>query len=499
MDKDKNQEPVIDNEDIATETNDSEYTFVKERIVTKRSRMGKVLAKLFFDLLVPVCVCLLVCYIYFFVVDKEDDEGGQSLHMSTTENGIIVDESNNDKEEQTTEEIETSDNLETEEKFIELKENIQKMIVTVAVVRGDDGNTEETTKEADEGTRKDPTGETSEGATEKTGGETAEVTTEPVTESNTEATTEDIMKDVDGTTDEATEQGTSQIVENTENTAYYTGVVVSINGPIYILIPQENISGYKELYAIIDTEITLPTTVYDIDETTGMALLKIENAKINSHIREKISVATFEGVNQVNEGSTIVYCGNMIGNTPMFIKGSISNSKNYVTSIDLNYNMLITDIMLKDAYDGFLFNSKGNLVGIVGLSTGGLEVTNVVAGARALDLKYIINNMLNDKRDIYFGITGQEVSAEIEAIAGGNMPKGIYVSTVLIDSPAYNAGIMPGDIIFTIDSLYEPDMNKFRNYIELKEKGDTIQVRVKRKIGNTYNEYSMTLTLESRD
>ena len=399
---------------------EDEYTFVEERIVSKRHRVRRVLTKIFVDLFVPACVCLLVCYIYINTIgDDKEDETIEPVE-TTSENSIVVNGNNNGDEQSV--QNEPSTDMNNEEYLIQLEETIKKMVVVVSVVRDDAHNADK-----------------------------------------------------------------------------YTGVVVSMNGPVYILIPYENIEGYKEINTYVGEEAALPTTVYDIDDATGLAMLKIEDAKITRAHRKMLEVATFEGINQVDAGSSVVYCGSVVGNSPMFMKGNISNTSNYVTCIDLAYNVLITDIVLEEAQDGFLFNSKGNLVGIVGMELGDIELPAFVAGARALDLKYIINNMLNDKKDIYFGITGQAVSAKIEAIAGGSMPKGIYVSSVLIDSPAYNAGIMAGDIIFMIDGLYEPDMNVFRNYIERRTKGDSIQIKVKRKIGNEYNEYSMTVTLNSRD
>lgn len=427
---DKDQKPLIDNENITTE-NSSEYTFVEERIVTKRHRVRRVLTKFFVNLLMPVCACALVCYLYFSFFDKDDDDKDDITETTNGENSIIVNGEPDDNE-QPTGENEDPENLDIEENLIMLEEKIQMMTVTISVIRNSFDEMPPT-------------------------------------------------------------------MEKEDVADYYTGVIISMNGPVYILLPEENITGYKEMHAIIDHEIVLPVTVYDTDEATGLALLKIEDAKMTSAARKKMSVAKFEGFNQVNEGSTVVYCGNVVGNTPMFVKGHISNSKSDVSCLDINYDMLVTDIVLENVHDGFIFNAKGDLVGIVGLSTGNLNIPNVVAGARAFDLEYIINNMLNDKSDIYIGIVGQNVSAEIEAIAGGKMPRGIYISSVLIDSPAYNAGIMPGDIIYSVDGLNEPDMNKFRNYVERKEKGDTIKVKVKRKIGNVYNVYSMVLTLDSRD
>lgn len=456
----KNQKPFTDenikdisaDESMTSENLDEAYTFVEERIVTKPQRARRVLTRIFIDLLVPICVCLIVCYVYVNIMGDDEDNETEGAEQTTTENSIVVNGNEDNRDDKPPvldgEELD----LNKEENLILLEENIKKMVVVVSVVRDKTASLENGNSRDDE---------------------------------------------KDGEDDSKNEIGSE--AEDTEAVDKYTGVIVSMNGPVYILIPYESIEGQKELYTHIGDEPALATTVYDVDYATGLALLKIEDSKITGAYRKQMTVATFEGINQVEAGSTIVYCGNVVGNAPMFMKGSISNSSNHIPCIDMTYNMLITDIVMEDSSDGFLFNSKGNLVGIAGMSSGDIELPNLIAAARAVDLEYIINNMLNDKKDIYLGITGQQVSVEIEAIAGGNMPNGIYVSSVLIDSPAYNAGIMAGDIVFKIDGMYEPDMNMFRNYIERKEKGDTIQIKVKRKIGSSYNEYSMTVTLNSRD
>lgn len=481
-----NQKPFTDEnvkdnsvaDNVTAEKQDENYTFVEERIVTKRQRMRRVLANIFLHLLVPVCVCLAVCYIYINTFGDDDDNEPDESEETTSENSIVVNGNEGNQGNRPPSFGNQEVDLENEENLILLEENINKMVVVVSVVRD----------------------KTSSSAGAKTNEESTEDTDDDINND----TDSDINNDSENKHGDDKDSGNVDYdddidIESYEEIKKYTGVIVSMNGPVYILIPYRNIEGQKEIYTHIGNEPALQTTVYDIDYATGLALLKIEDSKITGAYRKQMTVATFEGINQVDAGSTVVYCGNVIGSAPMFVKGSISNTSNYVSCIDLTYNMLITDIVMDESEDGFLFNSKGNLVGIAGMSHGNIELTNYLAAARAVDLEYIINNMLNDKKDIYFGITGQEVSAEIEEIAGGSMPRGIYVSSVLIDSPAYNAGIMAGDIIFKIDGLYEPDMNVFRNYIERREKGDTIQVKVKRKIGNEYNEYSMTVTLNSRD
>ncbi|MBQ9701041.1 MAG: PDZ domain-containing protein, partial [Lachnospiraceae bacterium] len=288
-----------------------------------------------------------------------------------------------------------------------------------------------------------------------------------------------------------------EIITIIESTKKYTGVIVADEGPIYILIPATSIEDYDEMYTHIGTESMVPTTVYNIDEATGLALLKIEASRITPDRRECMKVSSFEGVKRQEEGQEIVYYGSVVGNSPMFFKGHISNSGNVINCLDINYSLIITDIMYSNVNDGFIFNDRGNLVGISGMEYGDLQLPYMIAGAKAIDLKYIINNMLNDKNNIYFGIYAQNVSPEVEEMAGYDMPKGIYVKNVVIDSPAYNAGIMAGDVITVVGNNHSVTMSAFRKEIESRSKGDTVQIKVKRRIGSVYNTYNLVVYLET--
>lgn len=457
-------------DDIYMENSDNDYTFVQERILTSHSRRFRLLSRVFWNIFIPISAGVTVCLIFYLNLMDEEPVVPKE---TGTENGILINDETDTSDVETTTSIgdkensEHSNNPGSEENLVKLEETIKKMIVVVSVVRDKEENTENRAINGKEESSKP---------------------------SDKDISTSD-------------EYGVGILSEGLENiydgkqVEKYTGVVVSMYGPVYVLLQYENIKDYKELYVHIGDSIILETTVYDVDYVTGLALLKIEKSKVTEEVRNAISVAAFRNENKTIEGTDIVYCGNVVGKGPMFMKGHISNSSNDVSCIDLNYNMLITDIMFENAKDGFLFNGKGNLVGIVGLAVDKLQLVlpSVVAGASAMDLTYIINNMLNEKKDIYFGITGQEVSAKIEEIAGGSMPRGIYVSSVRIDSPAYNAGIMPGDIIYMIDKINEPDMVNFSKCIQTKAKGDTVKVGVKRKIGNEYNVYTMKVILDNRD
>lgn len=430
-------------------SNEEEYRFVEEHVVSRKQRIRRFFGKILVHVLLPVCICVIVCYIFLRSSGAFDDENPVETTEETTENGVII-----EREESTTGEL-VEPPLSDEEILKKLEERLSFKVVVVSVER-----------------------EMEEMDSEKQDETTAE--SESLEQNEEEQETLDGQKTI-------------------KEISKYTGAVVSASNHIYILIPSSSIEGYKEISVHLPYETSVEASVYDIDEDTGLALLKIESTKVPQHVRSKISVVAFSRNVDNNKGASVVYCGNVIGSEPMFIKGHVSNGSNQVMCTDLNYNLLITDIALANINDGFIFNSDGNLIGIVGLSYGTLEMPDVIAGGEAIDLRYIIDNMLNGRKDIYLGIKGHEVTSQIEEIVGTNMPEGIYVNSIVIDSPAYNAGLVTGDIIVSIGNITNPDMDSFRDFIEGKSKGDTVVIKVRRRIGSDYNEYTMPIVLNSRD
>lgn len=483
--KEKNS---FENKENVTDTKEQEYTFVKERVISKRARIGKLMFKLLLNIVLPACVGLGVCYLYLTSsgrINTDDDETTET----TSQNVISVGDN------PSTEQATTEKPLSEEEELMLLEEKLNKMIAVVSVTRE---KTEEELAEENAGAEPgNQQGEESgeDGLSEE---DEAELKKEESTAGETETTGNAEEESVIG------ELQDTNFLDGRENddgtvTVKYTGAIVSVNGPVYIMIPYSSVENGKDIVTYFHDGSAAATTVYDVDYETGLALLKVENTKVAADTRKELSAITVVGSEDIDKGSYVVYCGNVVGSEPMFIKGHISNSGNQVMCTDTNYNVVITDITLEGVQDGFIFNRDGKLVAIAGMDYKKLDIPGMIAGAEALDLRYIINNMLNGKKDIYFGIRSQEVTPEIEEIVGGNMPNGLYVNSVVIDSPAYNAGILPGDIIVHIGTVKEPDMNLYKNFIEGREKGDEIEVTVKRRIGNEYNEYTIQVILDSRD
>ena len=96
----------------------------------------------------------------------------------------------------------------------------------------------------------------------------------------------------------------------------------------------------------------------------------------------------------------------------------------------------------------------------------------------------------------YVGIEGQEVTSEMEK---NGMPSGIYMIAAAAESPAYNAGLQPGDILSGINDIKIEGMKNFQAQVEKLHVGDRITVTVQRNNGkDEYKEIEFEETVGAR-
>ena len=115
------------------------------------------------------------------------------------------------------------------------------------------------------------------------------------------------------------------------------------------------------------------------------------------------------------------------------------------------------------------------------------------------ELTRLITNMSNQDANSYFGIVGQNITQNISKATG--MPEGIYVTTVQPDSPAYQAGIMNGDIITAISTQSVTrviQLNEALTSFSRHLPNETVMVTLMRLGRDEYNVVTVPVTLGVR-
>lgn len=96
-----------------------------------------------------------------------------------------------------------------------------------------------------------------------------------------------------------------------------------------------------------------------------------------------------------------------------------------------------------------------------------IEETSPVVFSRAKDAA-------EEKVESPLGFHGQEVSPFWQNYH--NLPQGIYVTEVLPDSNAYKQGVLPGDVLISINHMLVPDAATLQQFLSTCQIGDSVEV-----------------------
>ena len=109
---------------------------------------------------------------------------------------------------------------------------------------------------------------------------------------------------------------------------------------------------------------------------------------------------------------------------------------------------------------------------------------NTLTAVSISDLKAVIEKMSNGNEVAYLGLGISTVTSEIEEEY--DIPKGVYIKEVKMDSPAMKAGLQSGDIITEMDgSAISSETDYEKALIDVKP-GEFVKVIIKRQGADGY-------------
>lgn len=267
------------------------------------------------------------------------------------------------------------------------------------------------------------------------------------------------------------------------------------------------IVGYlNDRYMILTSQLyTDVTSEYDVivqdageykaelvcsDELTGISIISIDGSKVLDNDRQYMQVAELGNSYMLNKGDIVIASGKIYGTDGAVDYGTITNRTAY-NSIDNNYEVFETNLSFEEGDYVFLFNSEGEVVAI---SQDSSDTKLKVLGVS--DLKSMIQCMINRQGKMYFGIKAQNVDSDLSE--KNDIPMGIYISMVESDSPAYQAGLQPGDIIQGINKMPCYTMQRLNDKLYDSAHGQVINVSIKRKGKSGYFDVSYDVSVELR-
>lgn len=273
-----------------------------------------------------------------------------------------------------------------------------------------------------------------------------------------------------------------------------SGMIVADNGQeLLILAGELPVKDAKIIRATFSGDSQCDAILKSRDAGLGLCVYAVQRKNIADDVWAQIETATLGGSKVVSEGDTVIAVGKLYGCDTIAGYGVIESGENYLDKADGQYQTIYTDVAGDISGSGVLVNIRGEVIGIINTSVRTDNQTNKISGYGISDIKDVIELLSNGKNVPYLGVSGVEVSSEMQ---GQGIPQGVYVKEVDAGSPAMAAGIQSGDIITNIADTDIINLLGYHNTLMKQNVGDKILVRGKRQgTGGEYVDIDFGVTV----
>ncbi|SCP98884.1 S1C family serine protease [Anaerobium acetethylicum] len=281
-----------------------------------------------------------------------------------------------------------------------------------------------------------------------------------------------------------------------ESQGQVSGTIVGNNGlELLILTERSAIEGADEIQVTFVNKDMETATIKRYDANTGLAVIGVPIAGMKKETLDKVEIATLGNSYSAGQGEPVMALGSPLGYPNSVFHGFITSCKNTVSTLDVNYDLINTDIIGSSQGSGTIINTDGEVIGVIAQKYGTESSQNTVVALSVSEIKGLIEKLSNNQDIVYFGIKGIEVTDTIAIKM--EIPRGVYVTETAIDSPAMTSGIQSGDIIVSFDDEKVTSLMDFENRLVRYAPGQVVEVKVMRHGSEGYKEIAFIVTLGS--
>jgi len=272
-------------------------------------------------------------------------------------------------------------------------------------------------------------------------------------------------------------------------------IIYTTDAEVLILVDHASVAEAETISVTFYNGASFVARIKKADSITGIAIVSVSKAALSDALLRGIKTLPLGNSYRVSSGTPVLAAGCPVGYAGSVALGMISLAQTGTVGTDTAFQLLYPDMQITEGATGFLFNTEGEIVGILS-SKYGDDATGLATAIGISSLKGIVERLSSGIDAAYLGIQGQNATADIAATY--QMPTGIYVTKVVVDSPAYLAGIKAGDVIKSAERTDLSTMNKLQTFLENYSTGDVVQFKVYRGGQDEYVEMEFVVTLGAR-
>jgi S1-C subfamily serine protease len=253
-----------------------------------------------------------------------------------------------------------------------------------------------------------------------------------------------------------------------------SGVIIDEKG--YILTNNHVIDDAERLKVTLPDGKVLRGKVVGSDETTDLAVLKVES--------EQLLPATQLGnSDNLKTGQIVIAIGNPFGLTggPTVSAGIVSSLNRSIQTRSGVLELIQTDAAINPGNSGGpLVNTKGEVIAI---NTANMPYAQGIGFAVPINTAKSILKELIEKGKVtrpWIGVASMKVTPQLARYYGLPVIDGALIARVEPYSPADDAGLRKGDIIEEIDGNTIKDPSEIASYVRKKQINDRLTVTINR-------------------
>ncbi len=249
-----------------------------------------------------------------------------------------------------------------------------------------------------------------------------------------------------------------------------SGVIFTSDG--YIVTNNHVIEDTKVIRVRLANGQEYEAKLIGVDVKSDIAVIKID--------AKNLEAAILGNSEHIQVGDTAIAIGNPLGELGGTVtSGIISALDREITIGNQVMNLLQTNAQINRGNSGGgLFNSKGELIGIVNAKSAGTSIEGIGFAIPINDVNNVVEQIINNgfvTNRATLGVTVAEIKEQ-----DGKYPAGLYISSVIKGSAADKAGLKEYDqILFAGDERIQT-YNDLAKVLKKKNVGDSIMITVVR-------------------
>ena len=291
-----------------------------------------------------------------------------------------------------------------------------------------------------------------------------------------------------------------------ESTSVGSGIIIGqTDSELLILTNNHVVEGNEKLtVSFVDNE-SVEANVKGTDSTKDLAVVAVKISDVKDSTMDEIAVATMGDSSKLEVGEQVIAIGNALGYGQSVTSGIVSATERTLEGYE-GGTLIQTDAAINPGNSGgALLNSNGEVIGINTAKVATDSVEGMGYAIPISDASDTIQNLMNQETKTkvseaeqgYLGIQGVDVSDESAKMY--NMPTGVYISDVVKNGGAQQAGLTKGSVITGLEGTTISDMNSLKEQLQYYRVGDKVKVTVQVPGNNgEYTEKTVEVTLGSK-